>query len=69
MTALAALLRSRREQLHLSQEDLARQVGCSLRALQKAEKGVVNRPYRLPELAARLGISDEEVRAALTKQD
>lgn len=67
MTALAALIRARRERLRLSQEDLARECGCSLRSVQKVESGAVRRPYRLPELAARLGITDDEIRAALAE--
>lgn len=64
-----ALVEERRKALGLSQEQLAREVGCGLRGMQRIESGEVRSPNRvvLARIAKRLGLSIEDLETGAGK--
>lgn len=64
MKQLKDVVRSRREDLGISQAELGRRSGMSQQAIVSIESGDTLRPRRLVELAGALGLSPEELAAS-----
>lgn len=58
------LVRAHREALGLTQEQLAREIPCNLRTIQRVEAGQIQTPKRttLFALVKRLGIEESEIK-------
>ncbi len=56
---IANRVKARREQLGLTQTELAEKVGTSQQAIEQLEGGKTKRPRYLPELASFFGVSIE----------